>query len=70
MNMGKRYLTILLLVVAMILAFLAGTATAYSSVPPAPQAVTLAQWAAIQTSSALLLDQGPASIHLPIVLRR
>jgi hypothetical protein len=71
MNMGTRCLTILLLVVIMVLAFLAGTATV-SSGPPEPQAVslTLSEWAVIQTSNALLLDQGPPSVYLPMVLRR
>lgn len=70
MNDSKRYLTILLIVVAMVLAFLAGTTTASSSLPSTPQAVTLPQWAAIQTSNALLLDQGPVSVYLPVVLRQ
>jgi hypothetical protein len=69
MNETKRTLTILLIVAAMVLAFLAGTATVSGSVPSAPRAVTLAQWAAIQASNSLLLDQGPMSIYLPVVRR-
>jgi hypothetical protein len=71
MNGSKRYLTILLVVVIMVLAFLAGVATA-STGPPEPQAVsvTVSEWTAIQTSNALLLDQGLGSVYLPIVLRR
>jgi hypothetical protein len=69
MNRRRRSLTILLVVVVTILAFLIGTISATSSVPSAPQAVTPAEWAAIQVSNSLLLDQGPASIYLPVVLR-
>ncbi|MFN2243941.1 MAG: hypothetical protein ACK2U2_16730 [Anaerolineae bacterium] len=70
MNARKRWLTILLIVVAMALAFLVGTATVTGTVPSAPQAVTPAQWAAIETANSLLLDQGPVGVYLPVVLRR
>lgn len=63
-----RFLTILLVVVAVVLAFMLGTAT--GSVPSAPQAVTPAQWAAVEVANSLLLDQGPAGVYLPVVLRR
>jgi hypothetical protein len=53
----------------MVLAFLVGTTTVTSAVPCAPQAVTSAEWIAIQASISLLLDQGAGSIYLPVVLR-
>ena len=64
-----RTLTILLIVAALVLAFLAGTATATVSAPAAVEALTPDQWAALQASNALLLDQGPVSLYLPLVLR-
>ncbi|HSR31367.1 MAG TPA: hypothetical protein VLY63_12445 [Anaerolineae bacterium] len=70
MNATKRSFTILLIVVAVVLAFMLGTASVTGSVPSAPQAVTPAQWAAIQASNSLLLEQGPVGTYLPFVLRR
>jgi hypothetical protein len=70
MNTGNRWLIILLIVAAMILAFLVGTATVTGSVPSAPRAVTPAQWAAIEVANSLLLDQGPVGVYLPVVLLR
>lgn len=64
-----RALTILLIVVIIVVAFWAGTTAASGSDPAAPQALTPAQWAAVQAANSLLLDQGPASTYLPIVLR-
>lgn len=64
-----RAFTILLIVVAIVVAFFAGTATVASTAPAAPQALTLVQWAALQASNLLLLDQGPSSTYLPVVLR-
>lgn len=64
-------LFILLLIAAMLLVFLAGAVTAAGSVPAAIQALTPGQWAAVQASNALLLDEGSTttSIYLPLVLR-
>jgi hypothetical protein len=70
MNARKRWLIILLVVVAVVLAFMLGTASVTGSVPSAPQAVTPAQWAAIEAANSLLLDQGPVGVYLPVVLRR
>jgi hypothetical protein len=69
MNATKYAFTILLLVVAMVLAFLAGTATAEGIKPSAAEALTPGQWAAVQAANALLLDEGPVTVYLPIVLR-
>lgn len=69
MNGTLRALTILLIAVAMAVAFLAGAATVTRSAPAVPQALTPAQWAAVQASNSLLLDEGPASVYLPVVLR-
>jgi hypothetical protein len=64
-----RTFVIFLVVVGMVLAFLAGTATAVTSDPAAVQALTDAQFAVLQASNVLLLDQGPAYVYLPLVLR-
>ena len=69
MNQTGRTLTILLIVVGLVLAFLAGTVTASVSAPAAIQALTPGQLAALQASNALLLEQGPVSAYLPLVLR-
>ncbi|MEJ2735921.1 MAG: hypothetical protein P8189_20540 [Anaerolineae bacterium] len=69
MKETRRTLTILLIVAGMVLAFLAGTATATGSAPAAIQALTPGQQAALQASHALLLDQGPGNVYLPLVLR-
>ncbi len=69
MRSPGRTLIVLLVVAGMVLAFLAGTATATSSAPAADQALTNAQLAALQASNVLLLDQGPAYVYLPLVLR-
>ena len=69
MNQTGRTLTILLIVAGLVLAFLAGTMTATGSAPAAVQSLTPGQLAALQTSNALLLEQGPVSTHLPLVLR-
>ncbi|NIV31872.1 MAG: hypothetical protein GWN58_21020, partial [Anaerolineae bacterium] len=58
-----------LIVAGLVLAFLAGTLTASGSAPAAVEAMTLSQLAALQASNALLLDQGPVSAYLPLVLR-
>lgn len=60
---------VLLVLAGMVLAFLAGTATATGSTPAAVEALTLSQQAALQASNALLLDQGPVYVNLPLVLR-
>jgi hypothetical protein len=64
-----RTLIVLLVVAGMVLAFLAGTATAIGSAPATVQALTNAQLAALQASNVLLLDQGPGYVYLPLVLR-
>ena len=69
MNQTGRTLTILLIVVGLVLAFLVGTVTATVGAPAAVEALTRGQWAAVQSSNALLLDQGPVSVYLPLVLR-
>jgi hypothetical protein len=69
MNGRKRSLLTLLIVVAMVLAFLLGTVSVTGSVPSAPEAVTPSQWAAVQAANSLLLDQGPVGTYLPLVLR-
>lgn len=69
MNGTLRALTVLLIVVALFATFLLGTATITRSASAEPQALTLAEWAAIQASNSLLLDQGPFSTYLPVVLR-
>jgi hypothetical protein len=69
MNGTVRALTILLIVTALAGAFLLGTTTATGTTPAAPQALTPAEWAASQASNSLLLDQGPFSTYLPVVLR-
>jgi hypothetical protein len=69
MSQTRRTLTILLIVVGLVLAFLAGTVTATVGAPEAIQALTPGQWAAVQSSNALLLDQGPVSAYLPVLLR-
>ncbi len=69
MNTHKRSLLILLIVVAMVLAFLLGTVSVTGSVPPSIEAVTPTQWAALHTANSLLLDQGPVGTYLPVVLR-
>jgi hypothetical protein len=70
MNPTMRALIILLIVVAIGGAFLLGTATATGTVPAAPQALTLAEWAAVEASNSLLLNQGPFRTYLPVVVRR
>jgi hypothetical protein len=70
MNAHKRWLIILLVVVAVVLVFMLGTGSVTGSVPSAPQAVTPTQWAAIEAANSLLLDQGPVGVYLPAVLRR
>ena len=62
-------LTILLIVAGLVLAFLGGTLTATGGAPAAVQALTPHQWAAVQASNALLLEQGLVSVYLPVVLR-
>jgi len=69
MKSPRRTLIILLVVAGMVLAFLAGTATAVTSAPTAIEALTPAQFAVIQASNVLLLDQGPGYVYLPLVLR-
>lgn len=69
MNGTMRGFTISLIVVALVGAFLLGTTTATSTGPAAPQALTPAEWAAVQASNSLLLDQGPFNTYLPVVLR-
>ena len=69
MNRPGRNLTILLIVAGLVLAFLAGTATATVGAPATVEALTPGQWAAVQAANALLLDQGPLSAYLPMVLR-
>lgn len=69
MKETRHTLAIFLIVAGLVLAFLAGTATATGSAPAAVQALTPGQWAALQASNALLLDQGPFSLYLPLVLR-
>jgi hypothetical protein len=69
MNRTGRTLTILLVVVGLVLAFLAGTVTATVGAPAAIEALPPGQWAAVQASNVLLLDQGPVSAYLPLVLR-
>lgn len=69
MKETRRTLTILLIVASLVLAFLAGTVTATGRAPAAVQALTPGQWAAVQASNALLLDQGPFSVYLPLLLR-
>ena len=69
MNASKRSLLILLIVVAMVSAFLLGTVSVTGSVPAAPEAVRPGQWAALQAANSLLLDQGPFGTYLPAVLR-
>lgn len=69
MSQTRRTLTILLIVAGLVLAFLAGTATATVGAPAAVEALTPGQWAAVQASNALLLDQGPVGMYLPVVLR-
>jgi hypothetical protein len=65
-----RALAILLIVAIMVVTFWAGTTAASGSDLAPAQALTPAQWAAVQASNSLLLDQGPASIYLPVVLRQ
>jgi hypothetical protein len=69
MKETRRSLTILLIVAGLVLAFLAGTLTATGSVPAVIQALTPGQLAALQASNALLLEQGPVSVYLPLVLQ-
>lgn len=64
-----RTLIVLLVVTGMVLAFLAGAVTASTSAPADVGPLTDSQWAALQASNALLLDQGPAYVYLPLVLR-
>jgi hypothetical protein len=64
----RRTLIVLLVVAGMLLAFLAGTVTAATSAPASVGPLTDGQWAALQASNALLLDQGPAYVYLPLVL--
>jgi hypothetical protein len=64
-----RTLIVLLVVAGMVLAFLVGAATAIGSAPAAVEALTHAQFAVLQASNALLLEQGPAYVYLPLVLR-
>ena len=68
-NQTGRSLTILLIVVSLVQAFLAGTVTATVGAPEAVEALAPGQWAAVQASNALLLDRGPVSVYLPVVLR-
>jgi di/tricarboxylate transporter len=69
MKPPRRTFIILLVVVGMVLAFLAGTATATVNAPAAVDALTDAQLAVLQASNVLLLDQGPGYVYLPLVLR-
>jgi hypothetical protein len=68
MNQTGRTLIILLIVAGLVLAFLAGTVSATGGAPAAIQALTPGQLAALQASNALL-EQGPVSAYLPLVLR-
>ena len=69
MRERRHTLIILLIVAGLVVAFLAGTATATGSTQATVQALTPGQLAAVQASNALLLDQGPVSVQLPLVLR-
>ena len=69
MNTRKRSLIILLIVVAMVSAFLLGTLSVTGSGPSAFEAVTPIEWAKVQPANSLLLDQGPVGTYLPVVLR-
>jgi hypothetical protein len=69
MGRPRNALSILLIAAAILLAFLAGTVTVAGSSPTAIHALTPGQWAAVQASNALLLDEGPTSTYLPLVLR-
>jgi hypothetical protein len=69
MKSPGRTFIIILVVAGMVLAFLAGTVTAATSVAASVGPLTDGQWAALQASNAVLLDQGPAYLYLPLVLR-
>jgi hypothetical protein len=69
MQKPGRAVIALLVVAGLVLAFLAGAATTTGSAPAAIEALTLGQWAAVQASNAVLLDHGPVSVYLPLVLR-
>ena len=70
MNARQRSLIILLIVVAMVLAFLLGTASVGGSAPSVVEAVSLPQWAILHTANSLLLDQGSVGVYLPLVLQQ
>jgi hypothetical protein len=69
MNATKYAATILLLVAAMLLALGAETLSAAGITPAAVEALTPGEWAAVQAANALLLDEGPVTVYLPVVLQ-
>jgi hypothetical protein len=69
MNASKLSLPILLIVLAMVSAFVLGTVSVTGSVPAAPKALSPGQWAPLQVANSLLLDQGPVGTYLPVVIR-
>jgi hypothetical protein len=70
----KRSLILLLIAVAMVLAYLAGAMTATDSVALSPRdsvpsALTSAQWAAVQASNSLLAGGPTYHVDLPLIKR-
>jgi hypothetical protein len=66
----RRPITIALIVVAMLVAFAAGTMVASGSPAAAPAALTPGQQVAVQTSNWLMTTGVTYFVFLPLVLRQ
>jgi hypothetical protein len=72
MTRHRRSFALLLIVIALVLAYLAGAMTATGSLATSPRdlvplALTSAQWAAVQASNSLLAGGPTYYVHLPLV---
>jgi hypothetical protein len=70
MNGLKRHVTLALIVLALVVAFMAGTMVASGSPAPAPAAITPEQWVAVQSSNWLMTTQVKNDVFLPTVVRQ
>jgi len=68
MNATKHSFIILPFVAALVLTFMLGRTSIAREGPSAPLAMSMAEWVAVQTANSLLLDQGPVSVYLPVLL--
>jgi hypothetical protein len=69
----RRPLVLVLIALALVVTFVAGTMVASgspASAPAAPAALTPGQWAAMQTSNWLMTTQVFRGVFLPIVMKK